>query len=113
MSGVEDLKTRKERFDTDADTGLASEYVAAFFETWQRYLLRASRLCGLLSGQHYPMQGQLVTSLMVLDGPQDAPGDRTAELAMQGLGSDRRASSTVAVCDEVPMNSQEAHEDGF
>jgi hypothetical protein len=46
MSGVEDLKTRRERFDTDADKGLASEYVAAFFETWQRYLLRASRLCG-------------------------------------------------------------------
>jgi hypothetical protein len=31
MSGVEDLKTRRERFDTDADKGLASEYVAAFF----------------------------------------------------------------------------------
>jgi hypothetical protein len=30
----------------------------------------------------------------------DEPGDRTRELAMQGLGSDRQAPSTVAVRDE-------------
>lgn len=35
-----------------------------------------------------------------LDGPQDEPGGRNAELAMQGLGSDRRVPSTLAVRDE-------------
>src|SRR5215210_7258504 len=42
-----------------------------------------------------------------LDGPQDEPGGRSAEFAMQGLGSDRRAPSTLAAGDEVPMNSRE------
>ena len=46
MSGGEDLETRREKFDSDADRGLASEYAAAFTETWQRYLQRARRLPG-------------------------------------------------------------------
>jgi hypothetical protein len=33
MSWIENLETRRKKFDTDADKGLASEYVAAFFET--------------------------------------------------------------------------------
>ncbi len=41
-----------------------------------------------------------------LDGPQDEPGGRSAEFAMQGLGSDRRAPSAVAVRDESPMNPE-------
>jgi hypothetical protein len=46
MSGGEDLETRREKFDSDADRGLASGYAAAFTETWQRYLQRARRLPG-------------------------------------------------------------------
>jgi hypothetical protein len=46
MSWGEDLETRREKFDSDADKGLASEYAAAFSETWQRYLQRARRFSG-------------------------------------------------------------------
>src|SRR5215218_4339969 len=46
MSGVEDLKARREKFDTEADEGRASEYAAALSETWQRYLQEARRLSG-------------------------------------------------------------------
>ena len=46
MSGIEDLKARREKFDTEADKGLASEYAAAISETWQRYLQEARRLSG-------------------------------------------------------------------
>jgi hypothetical protein len=46
LSGVEDLKARKEKFDTEADRGTASEHAAAISETWQRYLQEARRLSG-------------------------------------------------------------------
>jgi hypothetical protein len=46
MSGIEDLKARREKFDSEADKGLASEYAAAISETWQRYLEEARRLSG-------------------------------------------------------------------
>jgi hypothetical protein len=44
MSGVEDLKARREKFDTEADEEVASEYAAAISEVWQRYLQEARRL---------------------------------------------------------------------
>jgi hypothetical protein len=46
MSRVEDLKARREKFDTEADKGRASEYAAALSESWQRYLQEAKRLSG-------------------------------------------------------------------
>jgi hypothetical protein len=59
VARFEDLKARKEKFDTEADEGAASEYAAAFSEAWQSYLQGARRLSGKLSGQHYSMQGNL------------------------------------------------------
>jgi hypothetical protein len=59
VARFEDLKARKEKFDTEADEGVASEYAAAFSEAWQSYLQGARRLSGKLSGQHYSMQGNL------------------------------------------------------
>src|SRR5215208_7375627 len=58
VARFEDLKARKEKFDTEADEGMASEYAAAFSEAWQSYLQGARRLSGKLSG-HYFMQGNL------------------------------------------------------
>jgi hypothetical protein len=40
----EDLKARREKFDTEADEGVASEYAAAFSEAWGRHLKVAKRL---------------------------------------------------------------------
>jgi hypothetical protein len=59
VARFEDLKARREKFDTQADEGVASEYAAAFSEAWQSYLQGARRLSGKLSGQHYSMQGNL------------------------------------------------------
>jgi hypothetical protein len=59
VARFEDLKARKEKFDTEADEGVASEYAAAFSEAWQSYLQGARRLSGTLSGQHNSMQGNL------------------------------------------------------
>ena len=59
VARFEDLKARKEQFDTEADEGVASEYAAAFSEAWQSYLQGAKRLSSKLSGQHYSMQGNL------------------------------------------------------
>ena len=59
VARFEDLKARKEKFDTEADEGVASEYAAAFSEAWQSYLQGARRLSSKLSGQHYSMQGNL------------------------------------------------------
>jgi hypothetical protein len=42
-----------------------------------------------------------------LDGPQAEPGGRRAGFALQGIWSDRRTPSTLAVGDEPPMNSRE------
>jgi len=63
-------------------------------------------------GKRAPMQGQLVTRLTALDGLQDEPGGHRAGFAVQAPWSGRRASSTVATGDEVPMNPHEMHEDG-
>jgi hypothetical protein len=46
MSGIDDLKVRREKFDTEADEEVASEYAAAISETWHRYLQEARRLSG-------------------------------------------------------------------
>jgi hypothetical protein len=46
MSGIGDLKARREKFDTEADEEVASEYAAAISEVWQRYLQHARRLSG-------------------------------------------------------------------
>jgi hypothetical protein len=59
VARLEDLKARKEKFDTEADEGVASEYAAALSEAWQSNLQEARRLSGKLSGQHYSMQGNL------------------------------------------------------
>jgi len=49
--------------------------------------------------------------LTALEALQDEPGDRIAGLGFaQG---DRRAPSTVARGDELPMNYHETHQDGF
>ena len=44
LSGVEDLKERKERLGVESDEGLLAEYEAAFSEMWERHLEKASRL---------------------------------------------------------------------
>jgi hypothetical protein len=44
LSGIEDLKGRKERLGVEADEGLAAEYGAAFSEMWERHLEKARRL---------------------------------------------------------------------
>jgi hypothetical protein len=41
-----------------------------------------------------------------LDGPQDEPGDRRAEIALQRDWNDRRVPSKRPVGDKPPMNSQ-------
>jgi hypothetical protein len=53
------------------------------------------------------MQGPLVTRLTALDGPQDEPGGHRAGFAVQAPWSGRRAPSTVAAGDELPMNFHE------
>ena len=59
VARFEDLKARREKFDTEVDEGVASEYAAALSEAWGRHLKEAQRLSGKLSGQHYSMQGNL------------------------------------------------------
>ena len=44
VARLEDLKARSEKFDTEADEGVASEYAAAFSEAWRRHLKEAKRL---------------------------------------------------------------------
>ena len=44
MSRFEDLKARREKFDTEADEELSSEYAAAISEAWGRHLKEAQRL---------------------------------------------------------------------
>ena len=44
LSGIEDLKVRKERLGVEADEGRAVEYESAFSETWECYLQKARRL---------------------------------------------------------------------
>jgi hypothetical protein len=44
LARVEDLKSRKEKFGSEADKGRASEYAAALSETWGRHLKEARRL---------------------------------------------------------------------
>jgi hypothetical protein len=44
LSGIEDLKERKERLGVEPDEGRGAEYEAAFSETWERYLQKARRL---------------------------------------------------------------------
>jgi hypothetical protein len=44
LSGIEDLKERKERLGVESDEGLSAEYEAAFSESWERYLREARRL---------------------------------------------------------------------
>ena len=46
LSGVEDLKERKERLDVEPDEGLSAEYAAVFSEMWERHLEKARRLSG-------------------------------------------------------------------
>ncbi len=38
LSGIEDLKERKERLGIESDEGLAAEYGAAFSGSWERHL---------------------------------------------------------------------------
>jgi len=44
LSGVEDLKERKERLGVESDEGLSAEYAAVFSEMWERHLEKARRL---------------------------------------------------------------------
>ena len=44
VARFEDLKARREKFDTQADEGVASEYAAALSEAWGRHLKEAKRL---------------------------------------------------------------------
>jgi hypothetical protein len=44
LSGIEDLKERKERLDVEPDEGLSAEYEAAFSEMWERHLEKVGRL---------------------------------------------------------------------
>jgi hypothetical protein len=44
LSGVEDLKERKERLGVEPDEGLSAEYRAVFSEMWERHLEKARRL---------------------------------------------------------------------
>jgi hypothetical protein len=44
LSGIEDLKERKERLGVEPDEGRAAEYEAAFSETWECYVQKARRL---------------------------------------------------------------------
>jgi hypothetical protein len=44
LSGIEDLKERKERLSVESDEGLSAEYEAAFSEMWERYLEKARGL---------------------------------------------------------------------
>lgn len=44
LSGIEDLKERKDRLGVEPDEGLAAEYEAAFSESWERHLEKVRRL---------------------------------------------------------------------
>ncbi len=46
LSGVEDLKERKERLGVEPDEGLSAEYGAAFSEMWERHLEKTRSLSG-------------------------------------------------------------------
>jgi hypothetical protein len=44
LSGIEDLKERKERLGVELNEGLSAEYETAFSEMWERHLEKARRL---------------------------------------------------------------------
>jgi hypothetical protein len=44
LSGIEDLKERKERLGVEPDEGRAAEDGAAFSETWECYLQKVRRV---------------------------------------------------------------------
>ncbi len=44
LSGIEDLKERKERLGVEPDEELLAEYGAVFSEMWDRHLEKARRL---------------------------------------------------------------------
>jgi hypothetical protein len=44
LSGVQDLRERKERLGIESDEGLSAEYEAAFSRMWEIHLEKVSRL---------------------------------------------------------------------